>query len=131
MSFSVGTLLLTVILWALVFSAVIYFNTLLEQKEALQKSNAKNLRFKRNYELFKNQMEQNPKIEFQNTETFAVGKRDAKLRISIVSNPYCGFCKDAHKLAEGLLEKYPDTISLQMRFNYSPERAPEKYTQLI
>jgi len=131
MSFSVGTLLLTVILWALVFSAIIYFNTLLEQKESLQKSNAKNLRFKRNYELFKNQMEQNQKIEFQDTETFAVGKRDAKLRISIVSNPYCGFCKDAHKLAEGLLEKYPDTVSLQMRFNYSPDRAPEKYTQLI
>ncbi|RXM37734.1 ABC transporter permease [Chryseobacterium sp. CH21] len=131
LSFSVGTLLLTVILWALVFSAIIYFNTLLEQKESLQKSNAKNLRFKRNYELFKNQMEQNQKIEFQDTETFAVGKRDAKLRISIVSNPYCGFCKDAHKLAEGLLEKYPDAISLQMRFNYSPERAPEKYTQLI
>ncbi|MEF9479566.1 hypothetical protein OWR28_19200 [Chryseobacterium sp. 1B4] len=41
LSFSVGALLLTVILWALVFSAVIYFNTLLEQKEALQKSNAK------------------------------------------------------------------------------------------
>ncbi|UKB84597.1 thioredoxin domain-containing protein [Chryseobacterium sp. MEBOG06] len=131
LSFGVGALLLTIILWALVFSAVIYFNTILEEKETLQKSNAKNLRFKRNYELFKDQLQQNEKIEFQDTHTFSVGKKDSKLRIAIVSNPYCGFCKDAHKLAEGLLEKYPNEISLQMRFNYTQERANEKYTQLI
>ncbi|WP_185290686.1 vitamin K epoxide reductase family protein [Chryseobacterium lactis] len=131
LSFGIGALLLTVILWALIFSAVKYFNTLLEEKETLQKSNAKNLRFKRNYELFKSQMLQNERIEFQDTQTFSVGQKDSKLRISIVSNPYCGFCKDAHKLAEGLLEKYPNDISLQMRFNYSPERAHPEYNLLI
>lgn len=130
-SFAVGTLLLTVVLWALIFSAVIYFNTLLEQKEEIQKSNAKNLRFKRNYELFKSQLLTKDKIDFQDTQTFSVGKKDAKVRISIVSNPYCGFCKDAHKIVENLLEKYPDDVSLQMRFNYIPERANEKYNQLI
>ncbi|AZA82025.1 ABC transporter permease [Chryseobacterium lactis] len=127
----IGAFLLTAILWVLIFSAVLYFNTLLEQKEVLQKSNAKNLRFKRNYELFKSQLLEKEKVEFQNTETFVVGKKDSPLRISIVSNPYCGFCKDAHKLAEGLLEKYPNDISLQMRFNYTPDRANEKYTHLI
>lgn len=131
LSFGLGILLLTIILWTLIFSAVIYFNTLLEQKEALQKSNAKNLRFKRNYELFKSQLQENGKIEFQDTQTFSVGKKDSKLRIAIVSNPYCGFCKDAHKLAESLLEKYPNDVSLQMRFNYLPDRAHEKYNQLI
>ncbi|MGH1520712.1 vitamin K epoxide reductase family protein [Chryseobacterium sp. JK1] len=131
LSFGIGALLLTIILWALVFSAVIYFNTLLAEKETLQKSNAKNLRFKRNYELFKSQLQQNDKINFVDNQTFSVGNKDAKLRISIVSNPYCGFCKDAHKLAEGLLEKYPNDVSLQMRFNYNPERTNEKYTQLI
>ncbi|NIF07547.1 thioredoxin domain-containing protein [Chryseobacterium sp. Tr-659] len=131
LSFTVGALLLTVILWALIFSSIIYFNTLLEQKEDLQKSNAKNLRFKRNYELFKSQMQTNEKIEFQDNQTFSVGNKEAKLRIAIVSNPYCGFCKDAHKLAESLLEKYPNDISLQMRFNYTPERTHDKYTQLI
>ncbi|MBV8326031.1 thioredoxin domain-containing protein [Chryseobacterium sp.] len=130
LSFSLGALLLTVILWALIFSAVLYFNNLLEEKESLQKSNAKNLRFKRNYDLFKSQLQANDKIAFQDTETFLVGKRDSKLRISIVSNPYCGFCKDAHKLMEDLLEKYPNDLSVQMRFNYIPGNH-EKYTQLI
>lgn len=131
LSFGIGALLLTVILWAIIFSAVMYFNTLLEQKEELQKSNAKNLRFKRNYELFKSQLLERDKIEFQDTETFSVGKKDARLRISIISNPYCGFCKDGHKLAESLLKKYPEDISLQMRFNYTPERSNEKYNALI
>ena len=60
-----------------------------------------------------------------------MGKKDARLRISIISNPYCGFCKDGHKLAESLLKKYPDDVSLQMRFNYTPERSNEKYNALI
>jgi thiol-disulfide isomerase/thioredoxin len=129
--FSVGALLLTAVLWILVFSAVLYFSNILSQKENLQKSNAKNLRFKRNYELFKSQLLENGKIEFQDTETFVLGNKDSKLRLSIVSNPYCGFCKDGHKIMEGLLEKYPDDISVQIRFNYSPERADEKYTKLL
>ena len=131
LSFGIGALLLTVILWAIIFSAVMYSNILLEQKEELQKSNAKNLRFKRNYELFKSQLLERDKIEFQDTETFSVGKKDARLRISIISNPYCGFCKDGHKLAESILKKYPDDVSLQMRFNYTPERSNEKYNALI
>ncbi|KMQ66008.1 ABC transporter permease [Chryseobacterium angstadtii] len=129
--FSVGALLLTAVMWIVTFSAVLYFSTILSQKENLQKSNAKNLRFKRNYELFKSQILENERIRFQDTETFSLGKKDAKLRLSIVSNPYCGFCKDGHKIMEGLLEKYPDDISVQIRFNYSPERADEKYTKLL
>ncbi|WP_343612186.1 vitamin K epoxide reductase family protein [Chryseobacterium oranimense] len=129
--FSVGALLLTAVLWILVFSAVLYFNNILSQKESLQKSNAKNLRFKRNYELFKSQLLEKEKIEFQDTDTFTLGNKDAKFRLSIVSNPYCGFCKDGHKIMEGLLEKYPDDISVQIRFNYSSERADEKYTKLL
>ncbi|SDJ89737.1 vitamin K epoxide reductase family protein [Chryseobacterium jejuense] len=131
LTFGVGALLLTVILWAMIFSAVMYFNTLLEQKEELQKNNAKNLRFKRNYELFKSQLLEKDKIEFQDTDTFSVGKKDARIRISVISNPYCGFCKDGHKLAESLLKKYPEDVSLQMRFNYTSERSNEKYDALI
>ncbi|CAM3076086.1 ABC transporter permease [Chryseobacterium flavum] len=131
LSFGLGALLLTIILWALIFSAVLYFNNLLEQKENLQKSNAKNLRFKRNYELFKSQLLEKEKVEFQDSQTFSVGQKNSRLHISIVSNPYCGFCKDAHKIMERILEKYPNEVSVQMRFNYIPERANEKYSQLI
>jgi uncharacterized membrane protein/thiol-disulfide isomerase/thioredoxin len=129
--FDIKTSLLSLILWIASFSLVLYLNNTLGEKENLQKSNAKNLRFKRNYDLFKRELLENEKITFSDTETFSVGNQDARLRISVVSNPYCGFCKDAHKIMENLLNKYPNDISVQMRFNYSPDPQNEKFTNLI
>ncbi len=130
-AFDSRTVLLSVILWIALFSVVLYLNNTLQDKETLQKSNAKNLRFKRNYELFKRELLENEKVTFSDSETFFVGNKDAKLHLSIVSNPYCGFCKDAHKIMENLLNKYPNDISVQMRFNYTPDKQNEKFTNLM
>ncbi|WP_326982141.1 thioredoxin domain-containing protein [Chryseobacterium sp. MYb264] len=127
----IKTILLSVVLWIAAFTSVLYINNTLEEKEKIQKSNAKNLRFKRNYDLFKSQLSENEKIEFQDNQTFSVGNPEARLHISIVSNPYCGFCKDAHKIMEDILKKYPNEVSAQLRFNYFPDRSPEKYAGLI
>lgn len=124
-------LFLSFILLLIPFTAILYINNILKEKESLQKSNTKNLRFKRNYDLFKNELYRKEKIHFKTTEPFFIGDKNAKLHISIISNPYCGFCKDAHKIIENLLEKYPNDISTQLRFNYFPENADEKYTALL
>ncbi|SIQ37983.1 Protein-disulfide isomerase [Chryseobacterium sp. RU37D] len=129
--FDINTIILSFILWISAFSLVLYVNNTLNEKESLQKSNAKNLRFKRNYDLFKKELLENEKITFTDSETFSVGNPNSRLNISIISNPYCGFCKDAHKIMENLLEKYPNDISVQIRFNYSPENQNEKLTGLI
>ncbi|WP_294231750.1 thioredoxin domain-containing protein [uncultured Chryseobacterium sp.] len=130
-AFDIKTILLSLILWISILSVVLYLNNTLLDKETLQKSNAKNLRFKRNYDLFKRELLETEKVTFSNNETFFVGNKDAKLHLSIVSNPYCGFCKDAHKIIENLLSKYPDDISVQMRFNYTPDPQNEKFTNLM
>lgn len=122
---------ISAILFAALFLSLVFINDLLNQKEELKKSNAKNLRFKRNYDLFKRELLDNPKIEFTDNQTFFLGNKNAKLHISVISNPYCGFCKGAHKIMEDLLAKYPDEISAQLRFNYFPEKTNEKYTQLL
>jgi len=129
--FDIKTALLSITLWSVVFFSILYLNTTLEEKENLQKSNAKNLRFKRNYDLFKRELLENEKLTFTDNQTFLIGNKDAKINLSIISNPYCGFCKDAHKIAESLLQKYPDNISVQMRFNYTPDKQNEKFTNLI
>jgi len=123
--------LLIIVLWIVSFTLILYLNNILKEKESLQKSNAKNLRFKRNYDLFKTLLLEKEKINFSDNTTFSLGSKDAKLHIGIVSNPYCGFCKDAHKIIENLLEKYPNDISVQMRFNYSSGKANDKYTGLV
>ncbi len=113
------------------FFTVAFLNNLMNQKEELKKSNSKNLRFKRNYDLFKRELSDKEKIEFTDNRTFFLGSKEAKLHISVVSNPYCGFCKDAHKIIEDLLFQYPGEISAQIRFNYTEGNNNEKYTQLI
>lgn len=128
---SLNIVFISIILFITLFFSIVFLNNLSKQKEDLKKSNAKNLRFKRNYELFRRELLDNEKIEFTNNQTFFLGNRNAKLHISIVSNPYCGFCKDAHKILEDLLERNPEDISAQIRFNYSQDRADEKYTRLI
>ena len=131
MYFDAKTALLSIILWAVLTFSVVYLNTILHEKENLQKSNAKNLRFKRNYDVFKRELLENEKVLFTDNETFLVGSKNPKIHLSVISNPYCGFCKDAHKIMEDLLKKYPDEISVQMRFNYSPDQQNEKATNLI
>lgn len=128
---SLPIVFISVIAFISLFFTIAFLNNLMNQKEELKKSNAKNLRFKRNYDLFKRELLDKEKIEFSDKNTFFLGNKDAKLHISVVSNPYCGFCKDAHKILEDLVAKYPDEISAQVRFNYSGESAGEKYTQLI
>lgn len=128
---SLAVVFISVIVFISLFFMTAFLNNLITQKEELKKSNAKNLRFKRNYDVFKRELLDKEKIDFTYNQTFFLGNRDAKLHISVVSNPYCGFCKDAHKILEDLLSQYPDEISAQLRFNYSDARADEKYTQLI
>lgn len=131
MEATLAVVFIAAILFISLFFTIAFLNNLMNQKEELKKSNSKNLRFKRNYDLFKRELTDKEKIEFTDQQTFFLGNRDAKLHISVVSNPYCGFCKDAHKIVEDLLSQYPDEISAQMRFNYSGEKSDEKYTQLI
>ncbi|MCE3075043.1 vitamin K epoxide reductase family protein [Chryseobacterium gwangjuense] len=128
---SLAIVFISIIIFASLFFTIAFFNNLLNQQEELKRSNAKNLRFKRNYDLFKRELLDNEKIEFSDNNTFFVGSKNAKLHLSIVSNPYCGFCKEAHKIAENLLHQYPNEISVQMRFNYSPDQQNEKFTHLI
>ena len=129
--FSANIAILSLLLWGTIFFAVSYFTNLLTDKESLQKSNAKNLRFKRNYDLFKRELLEKERITFSDNQTFSLGNKDAKIRIAVVSNPYCGFCKGAHEILENLLKKYPNEVSAQIRFNYFAEKSNEKSTSLL
>ncbi|WP_292009906.1 thioredoxin domain-containing protein, partial [Chryseobacterium sp.] len=122
---------LSLLLWLIIFSSVSYINNLLQERDTLQKSNTKNLRFKRSYDLFKRELLDQEKITFTDRQTFSVGNPTAKLHISVISNPYCGFCKNAHTILENLLKKYPEDLAVQIRFNYFPDRAEEKLTLLL
>jgi uncharacterized membrane protein len=124
--------ILSVLAFAVLFFGLVFINDILKQKEDFRKANIKNLKFKRNYDIFKRELLEKRKINFENNKAeFFLGNPNAKLHISLVTNPYCGFCKEAHQILERLLEKYPEVISAQIRFNYISGSKNEKLTQLI
>ena len=125
-------ILASILIFTIVFIGTIYINDLLKKYDSLGKSNLKNLKFKRNYDIFKRELTLQNKIPFKNNKDgFFLGNPDAKLHISIVSNPHCGFCKEAHLILEKLLANYPDDISAQIRFNYFPENESEISQKLM
>lgn len=67
---------------------------------------------------------------YNENNVFWYGKKDAKLNIALVTNPFCGYCKEAHVIFEKLINKYSE-ISFQIRFNYFPDSADENFTSII
>lgn len=124
--FKVVYLLFIILLFVLIFFGLKFISRELTEKQTLKKESAKNLRFKRNYELFELLLNRNPEIHFRNKfESFFFGQKDADLHISLISNPFCGFCAEAHRIIEELLFKYPEQVSVQIRFNYLENSNPD------
>ncbi|KQT22120.1 hypothetical protein ASG31_01905 [Chryseobacterium sp. Leaf404] len=91
-------LLVSVFTFIVAFLGVENFSKTIEEKENYRKENIKNLRFKRNYEIFKDQLlKEENKVDFKvSTGGFILRNPTAKLKIAVISNPFCGYCKDAH-----------------------------------
>ncbi|MET7035875.1 vitamin K epoxide reductase family protein [Elizabethkingia miricola] len=114
-----------------IFGLVYYLKNLNLKYDELKKNHMKNIRFKRNFQLFKRELEAEEPISFENPkELFFVGNPGSKLHMAIISNPYCGFCKGGHEIIQKLLDKSED-ISVQIRFNYRDFRADENFKKLL
>lgn len=123
-------LFISVIIFSILFFIVVYINNILSEKEKYYKISLTNIRFKKNYDIFKREL-QEKHFDFHNeNDVFWFGKTETKLNISLVTNPFCGYCKEAHIILEKLINKYPE-ISFQIRFNYFPELADEKFNLII
>lgn len=120
----------SVIIFSILILLIIYINSVLTEKEKYYELSLKNIKFKKNYDIFKKELKEKY-FEFHNkNDVFWIGKRDAKLNISLVTNPFCGYCKEAHIILEKLINKYPD-ISVQIRFNYHPELPNDSFTSIM
>lgn len=125
------SILLLIFFASIIIILIIYLNENLKKNEKLKSENIKNLKFKRNYNLFKSYLLKNEKLQFLNNSKFIVGNLNAKINIKLITNPYCGFCKDAHILIDELLKKYENQLSIEFRFNFFPEVEAESYSQLM
>lgn len=119
-------------IYFITFYSFYIHNQLVTKNKKLQKDNIKNLKFKRSYDLFKSQLLSNNQIQINSIyQSFFIGNPQSKIHISLISNPFCGFCKSAHEIIEELLKKYANNISVQIRFNYISEQNDENIRIVI
>ena len=129
-SFSIRTMPIAYILLVLVgcYIASVFVKNIIKQNLDFKTKISKNNRFKRKYSLFKMALLASDKVsEKTNTSNnILLGNPDAKLKITIVSSPFCGHCKEAHKIIEEILDIYKDKICFNLHFNFDDSNGDEK-----
>lgn len=91
----------------------------LEKKEVNEKY-IKQLRFSRNYTVFKNTLVKS-ETQFFKKEYIILGNRESKYKISVVTSPFCGYCKDAHHILDQILSRFGKDIAISVRFDFEEQ----------
>ena len=73
-------------------------------------------RLLRNYKVFKNTLITSPKIEIPPQVGITLGNRESNSQITIITNPFCGHCKEVHEIINTILEKHKDEIKIKIIF---------------
>lgn len=124
-SISINSILLFGLLFLVVANSWFALKkTLVTQKE-LKEFKLKANRFLRNYQIFKNSLLSKEKVDLPFTH-IVLGNRESNVQITILTNPFCGHCKDAHEVIERILEKYGKTIQIKIIFKTDLEQENEE-----
>ncbi len=109
----------SLLLFGLVFliTALIWnvLKRLLNENKYLKENELKSNRFIRNYEIFKNTLISKEKAEFPFTP-FVLGNKYSKTIITIITSPFCGFCKEAFDVLDNIFDKHSDNLQIQILF---------------
>jgi len=97
---------------------------LLIQKD-LKDIQLKSNRFIRNSNLFKSALISKPRIKLPEIP-IVLGNKGSKIAITVISNPFCGHCKDAHIILHRILEKYPNDLQINIIFRTDFEKENDK-----
>lgn len=91
-----------------------YFNLVIENKKLFK--------FKRNYDLFKASLFNEKQTNYENlTSEIFLGDKDAKLKLTLVTNLLCKHCKDMHSVIEHLMNRHSGKIKINILFHFYPD----------
>ena len=92
----------------------------LEKEQELQQLKISHNRFKRNYNIFNALISKLPTVNTNIKSPFEIilgnKNNNAPLKITLITSPLCGHCRDAHNLMEQLLERNERDIQIQIYF---------------
>ncbi|NVO08698.1 MAG: hypothetical protein HXX16_01925 [Bacteroidales bacterium] len=90
----------------------------LKKEQELHSLKVEHYKFKRNFNIFKSLTF---RTEIVPTDIYDINEivfgESPLLKIVIITNPLCGFCKEAHELVENLLKRKDKNVQITIRFN--------------
>ncbi|MDX6187828.1 vitamin K epoxide reductase family protein [Flavobacterium sp. Fl-318] len=106
----------------------VYIKQIIKKNFELEDNVTEGNRFKRKYSLFKMALLDSRTIESKDntSNSIVLGNPEARLKITVVSSPFCGHCKNAHEIIDEILKRYNDKVSITIQFNYNPKFSDEK-----
>lgn len=90
-------------------------NKNLKKQKEMRDLQFKSIRFIRNYKIFKKLLLDNPQKTLPYSPII-LGNIDSKLEITIITNPFCSFCKSAHDILNSILEKHNEHLKVTVIF---------------
>lgn len=125
-SFAINTIAIAYFLLALVGShiASVFVKSIIKQNLDFKAEITENNRFKRKYSLFKMTLlaSDTVKNKTYTSNSILLGNPEAKLKITIVSSPFCGHCKEMHKIIEEILELHRGKVCFDLHFNFDASK---------
>ena len=125
MSLGINAILTTTFCFFFSFALWQFMSPLLKKEQELNTLKITHFKFKRSFNIFKSLINNSQKINtyINNPTEIILGnyKGEALLEVVLVTNPLCGFCREAHQLVEKLLGLKDRSISIIVRFNVSDD----------
>jgi hypothetical protein len=95
-----------------------YIKNLIIKNNEFKKQLIKAMRFKRNYNLFKEQLLKSIPLNFpKNDSSIYYGNKEANCQITILTSPFCGYCKKTHEIVNDLYIKYEHKIGFHIVYS--------------
>lgn len=112
-------------IWLLALFVLIYFiwinlKKIIANNKELKEFKIKANRFIRNYDLFKNNLFSTNKVDLIDSELI-FGNKQAKICITLITNPFCGHCEKVHEIIDLILLKNAENIKVKILIKTSLE----------
>ncbi|WP_378187564.1 vitamin K epoxide reductase family protein [Aquimarina sp. W85] len=114
---SLEPLLLYAFIQAILVFGWYILKDILKQVHKLKTSTIESTRIIRNYTLFKNTLIEQPKYDFSIFTISSSAITRSQLVITVITNPFCDFCKKAHSSLQKIVQRYGDQIAYNTILN--------------
>jgi len=106
-----------------VISFWIFAKPLLKKEQKFEKLEIEHIKFKRNFDLFYASLKLNAllNVNINSSKEIVFGNENPLLKIVLVTNPICGYCKESYQVLEKILRLENPDIQIIVRFSVRTE----------